>query len=117
LYESFYPGPDQERVGEVAGVVVYAPEYLRTLYPGDEGVVIDAVEVPAVSMSIETEWGWRLILRGFGVDTGTEPDGTCTVAPRSAAPREASIATGGPSRVRGELPDTLSALAARRHRR
>ena len=32
LYEDFWPGPDQEPVGEVGGVVVYAPEYLRTQY-------------------------------------------------------------------------------------
>ena len=38
LYEDFWPGPDQLPVGSVDGVVVYAPEYLRDLYPGDEGV-------------------------------------------------------------------------------
>ena len=31
LYEDFWPGPDSEEVGEVAGVAVYAPEYLRAL--------------------------------------------------------------------------------------
>ncbi len=36
LYEDFWPGPDQEPVGAVADVVVYAPEYVRALYPGDE---------------------------------------------------------------------------------
>ena len=41
LYEDFWPGPDSEQVGEVAGVAVFAPEYLRALYPGDDGVVID----------------------------------------------------------------------------
>ena len=111
LYEDFWPGPDQEVVGEVAGVAVYAPQYLRDLYPAGEGVVIDAVEVPAESLSIETEWGWRLILRGFGVDTGA--DEACEVSPRSAAPLEASIATGGPSRVKGELPDALRRIRMR----
>ncbi len=64
LYEDFWPGPDQEPVGEVAGVVVYAPEYLRALYPGDDGVVIDVEEgLMAESMSIETEFLCRFVLR------------------------------------------------------
>lgn len=108
LFEDFWPGPDQEVVGEVAGVPVYAPEYLRRLYPGDEGVVIDLVDdVPAESLSIETEWGCRLILRGHGVDLGR--DDAC------AAPTEttATIATGGPSRVTGELPEALRRVRVR----
>ena len=28
LYEDFWPGPDAEQVGEVAGVPVFAPTYL-----------------------------------------------------------------------------------------
>lgn len=64
LYEDFWPGPDQEVVGEVAGVPVYAPEYLRRLYPGDEGVVVDVDDdLPAESMSVETELGCRFVLR------------------------------------------------------
>jgi uncharacterized protein len=63
LYEDFWPGPDSEPVGEVAGVVVYAPAYLRALYPGHEGVTIDVEELMAESMSIETEYGFRFILR------------------------------------------------------
>jgi uncharacterized protein len=64
LYEDFWPGPDSEPVGEVAGVAVYAPEYLRALYPGDEGVTVDVEEGSmAESMSIETEYGCRFILR------------------------------------------------------
>lgn len=63
LYEDFWPGPDSERVGEVAGVPVYAPALLRDLYPGDDGVVIDVEELVAESMSIETEYGFRFILR------------------------------------------------------
>lgn len=108
LYEDFWPGPDQEVVGEVAGVPVYAPEYLRDLYADDDGVVIDVVEdVPAESLSIETEWGCRLILRGHGVDLGR--DDSCAL-PTETAP---SIATGGPSRVRGELPEALRNLRVR----
>jgi uncharacterized protein (DUF779 family) len=64
LYEDFWPGPDSEEVGEVAGVPVYAPEYLRNLYPGDEGVTVDVEEGSmAESMSIETEYGCRFMLR------------------------------------------------------
>jgi uncharacterized protein (DUF779 family) len=64
LYEDFWPGPDAQEVGEVGGVPVYAPEYLRALYPGDDGVTIDVDEdVPAESMSIETEYGCRFTLR------------------------------------------------------
>ena len=67
LYEDFWPGPDSERVGEVAGVPVYAPEYLRALYPGDDGVTVDVDEGSmAESMSIETEYGCRFILRDPG---------------------------------------------------
>jgi uncharacterized protein (DUF779 family) len=64
LYEDFWPGPDAEPVGEVAGVTVYAPEYLRSMYPGNDGVLIDVDDGPAESMSIETEYGCRFVLRG-----------------------------------------------------
>ena len=37
LYEDFLPGADMEPVGSVGDVVIWAPEYLRRLYPGDEG--------------------------------------------------------------------------------
>lgn len=64
LYEDFWPGPDAEVVGTVAGVDVYAPEYLRALYPDGDGVVIDVEEdLMAESMSIETEYGCRFVLR------------------------------------------------------
>ena len=74
LYEDFWPGPDQEPVGEVGGVVVFAPEYLRRLYPGDEGAVLEVVDEMAESLSIETELGVRLVLRGTGLDSTTEPE-------------------------------------------
>ncbi|HWJ98839.1 MAG TPA: DUF779 domain-containing protein [Acidimicrobiales bacterium] len=73
LYEDFWPGPDQEPVGEVEGVVVYAPEYLRSAYPGDDGVVLDVVDELAESLSVETELGCRLILRGLGFTSADEP--------------------------------------------
>ena len=64
LYEDFWPGPDSEAVGEVAGVPVFAPEFLRALYPDDDGVTVDVDEGSmAESMSIETEYGCRFILR------------------------------------------------------
>src|SRR6187431_3012076 len=64
LYEDFWPGPDQEQVGDVAGVPVYAPAYLRALYPADDGVVIDVEDgLLAESFSIETEYSCRFVLR------------------------------------------------------
>jgi uncharacterized protein (DUF779 family) len=91
LYEDFWPGPDAEQVGQVAGVAVYAPGYLRALYPGSDGVTIDVDStVMAESMSIETEYGCRFILR--------DPFG---------APIE------GQDRVECEVPDAVSALRSR----
>ncbi len=64
LYEDFWLGPDQEQVGEIAGVAVFAPGYLRRLYRDDDGVVVDVVEgVLLESFSIETEYGVRFVLR------------------------------------------------------
>jgi len=104
LYEDFWPGPDQAEIGSVAGVTVFAPAYLRSSYPGDEGVVIDVIEgVSAESLSVETELDCRLILRGFGVDLAADP-AACAVP---GGPKAASIATGGPSQVVGELPEAL----------
>ena len=108
IYEDFWPGPDQARVGEVGGVPVYAPEYLRALYPDEDGVVIDAVEVDAESLSIETEHGVRLVLRGLGVDTGAD---ACAVPAARSVP---SFDPADPERpgagVRGELPEALRRL-------
>lgn len=113
LYEDFWPGPDQAQIGDVDGVPVFAPEYLRNLYPGDDGVVIDVVDVHAESLSIETEWGVRLILRGLGVDTGA--DDACAVP--GAASDARSVAGFDPTdpdrpgaKVRGELPEALRGL-------
>jgi uncharacterized protein (DUF779 family) len=98
LYEDFWPGPDSEPVGEVAGVQVYAPAYLRALYPGDDGVTIDVEELMAESMSIETEYGFRFILRG---DERVSPTGVtqqCEVPETVSALRE---------RGAQELPEAL----------
>jgi len=110
LYEDFLPGPDLAPVGEVDGVVVFAPEYLRVMYPDDDGVVVDVYEGPAESMSIETDWGCRLILRGLGIDTGSTgaPDEpVCAVPARS--PGELDVG----QRVKGELPEALRRLRLR----
>jgi len=81
LYEDFWPGPDSEAVGDVAGVVVYAPEYLRVLYPGEEGVTVDVEEGSmAESMSIETEYGCRFMLRDpAGVPIERQEQQVCDV--------------------------------------
>jgi uncharacterized protein (DUF779 family) len=91
LYEDFWPGPDSEPVGEVAGVTVYAPEYLRSMYPGRDGVVIDVDDTQmAESMSIETEYGCRFVLRG-----------------------DERVAFEDPASARCEIPDEVSALRTR----
>ncbi len=101
LYEDFWPGPDQAPVGEVAGVVVHAPEYLRQQYPGDDGVVLDVVDELGESLSVETELGVRLILRG--------PDFTSQGAPEVCAAPSVSIDRG----VVGQLPEALRNLRMR----
>ena len=98
LYEDFWPGPDHEPVGEVAGVTVFAPEYLRALYPGADGVIIDVEELTAESMSIETEYGFRFILRG---DERVSPSG---VSQQCEVPASVSALR---SRGRQELPASL----------
>lgn len=102
LYEDFWPGPDQAPVGEVAGVVVHAPEYLRSSYPDDDGVVLDVVDELAESLSVETELGCRLILRGAGFDSSTEPQ-RCELPAAGATDRA----------VVGELPAALRGLRMR----
>ncbi|MDQ1455218.1 MAG: uncharacterized protein QOH28_838 [Actinomycetota bacterium] len=100
LYEDFWPGPDSEAVGDIAGVLVYAPEYLRILYPGDEGVTVDVEEGSmAESMSIETEYGCRFILRDpAGAPMERQEQQVCDV-PESVS----ALRTRGPQ----ELPEAL----------
>jgi uncharacterized protein (DUF779 family) len=99
LYEDFWPGPDSEVVGEIAGVAVFAPAYLRALYPGAEGVTIDVEESTAESMSIETEYGCRFILRAAGgAPVPAMTPETCDVPEAVSALR---------SRGRQELPEAL----------
>ena len=63
LYEDFWLGPDQEIVGTVASVPVYAPAHLRALYPADAGMTVDVEEGVAESFSLETEFGYRFLFR------------------------------------------------------
>ena len=98
LYEDFWPGPDQEVVGAVGDVSVYAPQYLRDNYPGDDGVLLDVVDDLAESMSVETEIGVRLILRGLDWDSRGEPE-TC------AAPAADGTPVLRP--VQGQMPEAL----------
>jgi uncharacterized protein (DUF779 family) len=100
LYEDFWPGPDSEQVGEVAGVPVFAPEFLRGLYPGDDGVTVDVEEgCMAESMSIETEYGCRFILRDpTGVPVDRQEQVVCDVPESVSALR---------SRGAQELPEAL----------
>ena len=112
LYEDFLPGPDQQAVGEVDGVVVYAPEYLRDLYPDDESVTLDVVDGLAESLSIETEWGQRLFLRGHAVDLGAEAACEVPTAGGGHTGRRAAELDVG-QRVKGELPEALKRLRLR----
>jgi uncharacterized protein (DUF779 family) len=100
LYENFWPGPDSEPVGEVAGVPVFAPAYLRALYPADDGVTVDVEDGSmAESMSIETEYGCRFILRDpHGVPIDHQDQVVCDVPESVSALR---------SRGRQELPESL----------
>ena len=99
LYEDFWPGPDSAQVGEVAGVPVFAPEYLRALYPGDDGVTVDVSDDMAESMSIETEYGCRFILRDpGGAPIEHQAQQACDV-PESVS----ALRTRGPQ----ELPEAL----------
>ena len=109
LYEDFWPGPDQAEVGEVSGVAIYAPEYLRQMYPGADGVVIDVSGELADSMSIETEFGCRLVLRGPGFDSATEPQ-TVQGPRRITGPQCGRRAPAGAA----PRPDALNVVIVRR---
>ena len=63
LYDRYYPGSDVVRAGAVAGVPVFAHEWLARLY-GDGELVVDVDEdVPNDSFSLESEYDCRFTLR------------------------------------------------------
>jgi len=104
LYEDFWPGPDQEQVGEVAGVPVFAPGYLRALYQRDEGVVVDVEEgLLAESLSIETEYSCRFVLR----------DGTGVAVPGHDVAHEVAACGDDGADTAWSVPATVSALRPR----
>lgn len=107
LYENFWPGPDQEPVGEVDGVIVYAPEYLRRQYPGEDGMVLDVTDDLAESLSVETELGCRLVLRGPDFDSSDEPQ-QCAVPTSVDRDRQPQLRP-----VIGRLPEELRNLRMR----
>ena len=108
LYEDFAPGVDMEPVGEVEGVVIWAPEYLRRLYPDDQGPVLDVVDELAESLSVETELGVRLVLRGTGLPGTVDGEAeACRISGRPASGASAE------HRVKGSLPPELAALRMR----
>lgn len=112
LYEDFWPGPDQAEVGEVGGVPVFAPEYLRRLYPGDDGVVIDVEEgLLAESLSIETEYSCRFVLRNRTGDVIAGQDVPVRAA-SSGRPVDAAVSA---LRSRGpqQLPEVLRRVRLR----
>jgi len=84
LYEDFWPGPDQAVVGEVAGVSIYAPLYLRAMYADDHELALDVIDELAESLSIETELGCRLVLRGVGDDANRQESCQVTAPPEAA---------------------------------
>jgi uncharacterized protein (DUF779 family) len=106
LYDDFWPGPDSEPVGEVGGVTVFAPEYLRTLYPGDDSVVVDVEDgLMAESMSIETEYGCRFVLRDRDGAVVEHPTPTDCDVPESVS----ALRARGPQ----ELPEALRRVRMR----
>ena len=102
LYEDFWPGPDQEVVGRVGDIEIFAPEYLRKLYPDEQGAVGDVDEdYVAESLSIETELGCRFVLRGAGFEAREAQACAVEPTPPVAAP------------VVGEMPEHLRGLRIR----
>lgn len=105
LYEDFLPGADMAPVGEVEGVVIWAPEYLRRLYPGDQGPQLEVADELGESLSVETELGVRLVLRGTGLDSTGEPEACAAPAP----PRGPAVQRP----VVGAIPPELQGLRVR----
>lgn len=63
LYDRYYPGADAVRIGEVAGIPVFAQKWLAKLYEGT-GLRVDVDEAtPNDSFSLESEYDCRFTLR------------------------------------------------------
>ncbi|HYI62152.1 MAG TPA: DUF779 domain-containing protein [Acidimicrobiales bacterium] len=101
LYEDFLPGADMAPVGEVEDVAIWAPEYLRRLYPGDQGPRLEVADELAESLSVETELGVRLVLRGTGLDSTGEPEECAVSAPPSGPAVQRSVVGRPPPELQG----------------
>jgi len=68
LYDHYIPEPGSEPVGDIAGVPVLAPGWIRKLYV-DDALTVD-VEAGIVddSFSLESEHGCRLVLRAPSIE-------------------------------------------------
>ncbi len=67
LYDRYFTGPDAVRVGEVAGVPVFAHGWLANLYEGAPGLEVDVDQrVTSDSLSLESEYDCRFTLRVAG---------------------------------------------------
>jgi uncharacterized protein (DUF779 family) len=63
LYDNYMVEAGSEPVGEIEGVTVLAPEWLRKLYPDDMLTVDVEQGVLDDSFSLETEFDCRFVLR------------------------------------------------------
>jgi uncharacterized protein len=64
LYDRYYPGADAVRMGEVAGVPVFAHRWLAELYDGADALEIDVDQgLVNDSLSLESEYDCRFTLR------------------------------------------------------
>lgn len=110
LYEDFWPGPDQEQVGEAAGVPIFAPEHVRRLYRDGDALVMDVnSDDLAESLSIETEYGKRFTLRLPGEPSSAERAAACATSVTSASSNGADqeARSGRYRQVVGEIPEAL----------
>jgi len=63
LFAGYALTPEHQRVGDVAGIGVFADGHVRRLYAG-RTIVLDAEEDPlADGFSAEIPLGWRFVLR------------------------------------------------------
>jgi uncharacterized protein (DUF779 family) len=70
LFDRYVVDRGASEVGRVAGVPVYAPEWLARLYPADDLMVDAERGVQSDSFSLETTFGWRFVLAPPARPTG-----------------------------------------------